>query len=173
MSSKEKKSKKQKEVSKTDLKNLEKKRLKKYEDFMKDNHDWDFYYIIDLLRFKIKMTRKHILQNDIIEEETLAQIILKMTETEVLLERVISDEHQINLDNEFKEKFGGNIHSIMKVKKDNTVKIKFDYSEIPEDKLEEAKEEYTVLREKELELKKNDLKEAFDIMAENIWDWWD
>lgn len=119
------------------------------------------------------MTRKYLLQHEIIEEETMENIIAKMSETEALLERVISDEHRINLDNEFKEKFGGNIHSKMKIKEDDTVKIKFDYSEIPEDQLEEAKEEYTNLREKEFELRKKDLKEAFDIMSENIWDWWD
>ncbi len=41
------------------------------------------------------------------------------------------------------------------------------------DMLEEAKLEAQTFYDKEEELKKSDLKKAFDIMSENIWDWWD
>jgi len=173
MSDKPKKLKQIKKVSKSEQKKLEKKRLKKYSEFMKDNHDWDYRYIIDLLRFKIKMTRKHILQHDIIEKESMALMVAQMTETETLLKRACSNEHLKNIENDFKEKYGGEIKSKMKINKKNGVKMEYDYSEIHEDMLEEAKLEAQTFYDKEEELKKADLKKAFDIMSENIWDWWD
>lgn len=154
-------------------KKLEKKRLKKYKKFLKDNHDWDYAYIIDLLRFKIKMTRKQILKNDSIEEETMKEIVDQMKETETLLNRVISNEHFEQLEQEFKEKFGGKVKTKMKFTKKNQVKFKDNFSKINEDMIEEAKEEFLKLHDKEDELKKEDLKKAFEIMSENIWNWWD
>jgi len=150
-----------------------KKRMKKYSQFSKENYDWDYIHIIELLRFKIKRVRKYIKNNNIIEQQKLDEIVGKMKETENLLERVISYDYKDDLKNEFIQKFGGEIKFKLKFTKNHKLKTKKDYSEIKGDQMEEANIEYDKRSDKEFELMKADLKKAFEIMTEHIWDWWD
>jgi len=162
-----------KKLSKKERKKRDKKRLKKYSKFLRKNYDWDYNYIIDLLRYKIKRVRKYIKKHDIIEKQTLDEIVSQMTETEQLLERVVSYDYGSDLEREFIEKFGGKIRYNTKFKKNHVLEIERDYSEINENQMEEAKKEFEQMREREFELRKADLKKAFDLMTENIWSWWD
>jgi len=162
-----------KKLSKKERKKRDKKRLKKYSKFFRKNYDWDYNYIIDLLRYKIKRVRKYIRKHDIIEKQTLNEIISQMTETEQLLERVVSYDYGADLEREFIEKFGGKIRYNTKFKKNHVLEIERDYSEINENQMEEAKKEFEQMHEREFELRKADLKKAFDLMTENIWSWWD
>jgi len=125
------------------------------------------------LRYKIENVRKYIKKHDIIEQETLDEIVSQMIETENLLKRVVSYDYNADLEKEFIEKFGGKIKLIIKFKKNHQLKIKHDYSDIKEDQIEEAKIEFDKMRDKEFEYRKADLKKAFEIMTENIWEWWD
>lgn len=162
-----------KKLSKKERKKRDKKRLKKYSKFLRKNYDWDYNYIIDLLRYKIKRVRKYIKKHDIIEKQTLDEIVSQMTETEQLLERVVSYDYGSDLEREFIEKFGGKIRYNTKFKKNHVLEIERDYSEINENQIEEAKKEFEQMHEREFELRKADLKKAFDLMTENIWSWWD
>jgi hypothetical protein len=162
-----------KKLSKKERKKRDKKRLKKYSEFLRKNYDWDYNYIIDLLRYKIKRVRKYIRKHDIIEKQTLDEIVSQMTETEQLLERVVSYDYGSDLEREFIEKFGGKIRYNTKFKKNHVLEIERDYSEINENQIEEAKKEFEQMHEREFELRKADLKKAFDLMTENIWGWWD
>jgi len=162
-----------KKLSKKERKKRDKKRLKKYSEFFRKNYDWDYNYIIDLLRYKIKRVRKYIKKHDIIEKQTLDEIVSQMTETEQLLERVVSYDYGSDLEREFIEKFGGKIRYNTKFKKNHVLEIERDYSEINENQIEEAKKEFEQMHEREFELRKADLKKAFDLMTENIWSWWD
>jgi hypothetical protein len=162
-----------KKLSKKERKKRDKKRLKKYSKFLRKNYDWDYNYIIDLLRYKIKRVRKYIRKHDIIEKQTLDEIVSQMTETEQLLERVVSYDYGSDLEREFIEKFGGKIRYNTKFKKNHVLEIERDYSEINENQIEEAKKEFEQMHEREFELRKADLKKAFDLMTENIWGWWD
>ncbi len=125
------------------------------------------------MRYKIENVRKYIKKHDIIEQETLDEIVSQMIETENLLKRVVSYDYNADLEKEFIEKFGGKIKLIIKFKKNHQLKIKHDYSDIKEDQIEEAKIEFDKMRDKEFEYRKADLKKAFEIMTENIWEWWD
>ena len=162
-----------KKPSKKERKKCDKKRLKKYSKFLQKNYDWDYIYIIDLLRYKIKRVRKYIRKHDIIERQSLDKIVSQMTETEKLLERIISNDYIADIEKEFVQKFGGKIRLKTKFKKNHVLKIEHDYSEINENQIEEAKKEFEQILEKEFELRKADLKKAFELITENIWGWWD
>ena len=162
-----------KKLSKKERKKLDKKRLKKYSKFLRKNYEWDYTYIIDLLRYKIKRVRKYIKKHDIIERQSLDKIVSQMTETEQLLERVVSYDYSADLEREFIEKFGGKIRYKTKFKKNHVLEIEHDYSEINENQIEEAKKEFAQILDREFELRKADLKKAFELMTENIWGWWD
>ena len=162
-----------KKLSKKECRKQNKKRLKKYSKFLRKNYDWDYIYIIDLLRYKIKRVRKYIKKHDIIERQTLDKIVSQMTETEKLLERIISNDYIADIEKEFIEKFGGKIRLKTKFKKNHVLDIEHDYSEINENQIEEAKKEFEQILDREFELKKADLKKAFELMTENIWGWWD
>jgi DNA-directed RNA polymerase subunit H (RpoH/RPB5) len=162
-----------KKLSKKERKKQNKKRLKKYSNFLQKNYDWDYIYIIDLLRYKIKRVRKYIKKHNIIERETLDKIVSQMTETEKLLERIISNDYIVEIEKEFIEKFGGKIRLKTKFKKNHVLDIEHDYSEINENQIEEAKKEFEKILEREFELRKTDLKKAFELITENIWGWWD
>jgi len=115
-------------LSKKKQKKQNAKRIKMYIKFIKDNYDWDYEFILDLLRFKIKMVRKCIEKDHLNTKTVQNKMIAQMLETEHLLQKVIS----------------------------------FDYKS----------ESKRVLQDK-LELQKADLKKAFEMMTENIWNWWD
>ena len=74
---------------------------------------------------------------------------------------------------EFIAKFGGKIRYKTKFKKNHVLEIEHDYSEINENQIEEAKKEFEQILDREFELRKADLKKAFELMTENIWGWWD
>ena len=80
-----------KRLPKKKRKQLESKRVKKYTKFLRKNYDWDYIYIIDLLRFKIRKVRKYIKKHNIIEEHELNKIVSKMRETEKLLESLVGE----------------------------------------------------------------------------------
>jgi len=61
------------------------------------------------LRYKIENVRKYIKKHDIIEQETLDEIVSQMIETENLLKRVVSYDYNADFEKEFIEKFGGKI----------------------------------------------------------------
>lgn len=160
-------------LSKKESKKRDKKRMKRYSKFLRKNYDWDYIYIVDLLRFKIKSVRKYIKKHNIIEQNDLDKIVLQMKEAEQLLQRVISYDYHADLEKEFIVKFGGKIKHKFKYLKKHTLTLESDYSQINQNRMEEAKEEYLKMGGKEFELRKNDLKKAFEIITENIWEWWD
>jgi len=51
--------------------------------------------------------------------------------------------------------------------------IKLNSKKINENQIEEAKKEFEQILDREFELRKADLKKAFELMTENIWGWWD
>lgn len=164
---------KAKKKSAKNFKKEEKRRIKKYVKFLKKNPEWDYIYIIDLLRFKIRMSRKYISAHNIIVPEQLDQIVSKMKETEGFLKRVLKSPYLEELEEEFAQKFGGKVKTKMMFGKNKRIKIKTDYSAINPEMIDEAKLEHENLMAKEHELMKADLKKAFDIVLEYIWEWWD
>lgn len=58
------------------------KRINKYVCFLEKNHEWDYVYIIDLLRFKLKMTRKLFEKEGHSVPETKNEIVSQIREVE-------------------------------------------------------------------------------------------
>jgi Ca2+-binding EF-hand superfamily protein len=61
------------------------------------------------------------------------------------------------------------LSNIIKGTKISQIKFKWN---VPNEKLEEAKEVYQLM-DKANALRKNDLEKAFQLMLENIWCWWE
>jgi len=162
-----------KRMDKKKAQEKEKKRLLKYLYFLKHNHDWDYNFIFELLLFKIKMVRKSILKNNYTAKECLDKISVQMREVECLLEKVVKDEYTSVLEREFESKYTCKIKIKIKFKKDHRLISKRNFKGIDKDRLNEAEEEYGLISEKAFEMKKADLRKAFELMTENIWNWWD
>lgn len=150
----------------------EEKRIKKYVRFLKKNPDWDYSAILDLLRFKLKMVRTCIKTNKIIVRKQIAQISLQIKEVEALIQRVMDDQYYSELMVEYEKKYGKVKYTFVKIEGSKSKLLEIKYL-VPDELKEEAKEAHyqTILRSTELQ--KADLKKAFDLMAENIWNWWD
>jgi len=157
---------------KISAKKKERNRIRKYAKFIKNNHDWDYDYIIQLLRFKLKMVRETIQKNSIIIQEQIDQISNEISEVEKLLDKVIADNYFSELKLEFEKKYGKVEHEFIKENDSKNDSFKTIYH-VEEDKLNEAQEEYAKLHNLSFEMRKNDLKKAFELISENIWNWWD
>lgn len=147
------------------------KRINKYVRFLEGNHEWDYIYIIDLLRFKLKMTRKLFEKEGHSMEATKNEMISQILEVEKLLQKVIDDNYFEPFQKEIETKYGKSKFKFGKKKKGlRELIIEWD---LPDDKKAEAICEQTRLHELATQMQKDDLKKAFDLMVENIWGWWD
>ena len=147
------------------------KRINKYVRFLEENHEWDFVYIIDLLRFKLKMTRKYFKKEGHAIEETTNEMANQILEVEQLLRKVIDDKYYEPFQKEIEAKYGKSKLKFGKIKNGvGKLTVKWD---LPEEKKEEAINEQLRLGELATQMRKDDLKKAFDLMSENIWNWWD
>lgn len=148
-------------------------RKKKYARFMQTNYDWDYSYVLDLLRFKLRMTREYIQKNSLCEKEAVAEKIRKIAETEAYLEKIVGDNYLFALIDDFNIRYGKVKHCFEKIENSSNSRFATDWSDVAPEKLEEAKAVYATLHEKAEHQRKDDLRKAFDIMCEQIWDWWD
>jgi competence CoiA-like predicted nuclease len=147
------------------------KRINKYVSFLEGNHEWDYIYIVDLLRFKLKMTRKLFEKEGHSVAETNNEIINQILEVEQLLQKVIDDKYYEPFQKEIETRYGKSKLKFGKMKNGlRELTVKWD---LPEEKRNEAITEQLRLGELATQMQKDDLKKAFDLMAENIWNWWD
>lgn len=147
------------------------KRINKYVCFLEKNHEWDYVYIVDLLRFKLRMTRKLFEKEGHSVPERKNEIVSQIREVEQLLRKVIDDEYYKPFRKEIEAKYGKSKLKFGKIKNGvGKLTVKWD---LPEEKQEEAINEQLRLGELATQMRKDDLKKAFDLMSENIWNWWD
>jgi len=153
-------------------KQKEKKRIKKYVRFLKQNQEWDYQFIIDMLRFKLKMVRKSIQIDGHSNDETTQRITSQIKEVEQLLKKVIDNRYFTALHDDFVQNYGTIEHEFVKIKGTKTHRFETKWN-VPDDKLEEAQKVYFELMNLADALQKKDLEKAFNLMLENIWGWWD
>lgn len=147
------------------------KRINKYVSFLEENHEFDYIYIIDLLRFKLKMTRKLFEKEGHSVPETNNEIVRQILEVEQLLRKVIDDKYYEPFQKEIEAKYGKSKLKFGKKRNGfRELTIKWD---LPEEKQQEVFDEQRRLIELATQMRKDDLKKAFDLMSENIWNWWD
>ena len=148
------------------------KKIKEYKEFLKNDHDWDWAYVIRLLRYKLERTRKCILENNIIKGSK--KVAREIREVEILLDRVAEDNYFHEITKDFRKKHG-KLKTIYEKSEYGpnwlTSKSKFN-KETPQNS-KRLHVQYARLWTKASKMQQDDLKKAFDLMNKNIWNWWD
>lgn len=147
-------------------------KIREYRRILKDDHDWDWEYIIRLLRYKLSRTRICILKNKIVLDAP--EIAKQIADVEILLKRVEDDRYYQNISKDFHKKYGRQ----RKVKRQSLItpgKLITAY----EYKNETSKNRNLIIREnlklhdRAERMRSNDLKKAFALMHKNMQGWWD
>ncbi len=157
----------------------QRRRLREWVDFLRDDADWDFDYILSVLAYKLKRTRERIAGKRIIKD--WRKVAGEIGKVEALLKRVLDDEYHEEVFRDYYRKYG---HPKMKwtdldpeeckksgARPGQLVGMEVLYKGKPS--TPEMDKEFLGLSDKEFEAKKADLRKAFDLMAENIWGWWE
>lgn len=147
-------------------------KLADYKKFLQDDEDWDWAYIIRLLKYKLQRTRNCISRNNIIEN---APIVAKqIREVEVLLERVEKNNYFWQISNGFRKKYGRlKMISEKPLPGKNYSAITFKFAKETPRNSKSAHAQHHQLWIKAEKMQRDDLKKAFELMHKNIWNWWD
>jgi len=141
-----------------------------------DDEDWDYYFILKILTYKLKRTRECIVKNNLIEDaEKISNQILQ---AEQLFTNVMEDKYDEKYITEFNNKYGKCIFKKIPSKCNKTgkilsyeIKITHEH-ETPKNSNKIHKESLRNYEKAQKE-KSNDLKKAFDIMHKHMFEWWD
>lgn len=148
------------------------KKMREYRKFLKDDYDWDWQYIIRMLRYKLERTRKCILDNDIIADAK--KVGREIDEVAKLLKRVEEDRYFEELRRPFFKKYGHpKMISGKPIKGGRAVPVTIAYSKETSRNRNQITKESLRLSKLEDQLRRQDLKRAFDLMLKHIWGWWD
>ena len=146
-------------------------KLREYRHFLKHDEDYDWQFIVRMLRYKLERTRKCILDNKIIEDAP--KVGREIREVVDLLKRVEEDRYFEELHRPFWKKYGK--PTMISGKDDGRglapVTIKYP-KETPRNRKQRIRESIRIDRE-ERRLREEDLKKAFRLMEKNLWNWWD
>lgn len=165
------KTKKPKKVS-ASKREIKKKRLAEWANLLKDDQDWDYIYILTILKYKLERTRKCILSNGIIADAK--SVASEIKEVEELLDKVIKDDYINDFTKDFRKKHGS---LKMTLDEKNATKhgipAKFRFTKDNKKNRSILFVNWRKLTVKAGRARVDDLKRAFDLTAENIWGWWD
>jgi hypothetical protein len=148
------------------------KKVADYRKFLKDDHDWDYDYILKLLKYKLGRTRKCIVANDIVvgAKKTGRQILA----VENLLQRVIENQYLESISGDFHKRYG---KFKMKFKKPakgaRGIEVNSFFDRETPQNSKQLRREFRVLMRRADRLKQRDLAKAFGLIQKNIWCWWD
>ncbi|MGK5089925.1 hypothetical protein WDW86_20430 [Bdellovibrionota bacterium FG-2] len=146
-------------------------KLRDYRDFLKHDADWDWQYIIRLLRFKLERTRKCILDNNIIGDAP--KVGKEIREVVNLLKRIEDDRYFEELHRPFFKKYGKPKMISGKPDARSLIPMIIKYpKETPRNRKQRIRESLQLSKEED-HLRRQDLKKAFRLMEKNIWNWWD
>ena len=159
-------------MKKSKKKQILDKKLREYRNVLKKDEDWDWHFILQLLRYKLERTRRCILSNNIVVEAP--KIARQIREVAVLLERVEKDRYYDEISIDFRKKYGRIRMITGKAQKGaKSVPVEFKYQrETPKNSAVIRKESRRLWKQAE-RMQHYDLKKAFDLMQKNIWGWWD
>jgi Zn-finger nucleic acid-binding protein len=125
----------------------ERQRLAEWAKFLKDDGDFDYSCILSVLSYKLKRTREHIIEHDIVADA--AKIGEQILVVEEMINKVIDD-------NAYYEKI---------------VVPRYKNASPSEDRA--ARRQITAAFKRSHVAREGDLRMALSLMAENIWGWWD
>lgn len=161
-----------KKKSKKNKKKKFEQKMREYRNFLKDDQDWDYIYILRLLKYKLERTRKCITSNDIIMSDQ--KVGKQIKQVEDLFERVCKDEYYAEISKDFHRKYGKLKMISGKAEPGaKSVPVTFKYSKETPENSKRIRKEFRQLIRKENQMRLNDLRKALNLMHKNIWGWWD
>ena len=139
---------------------------------MEDDFDWDYAYILRLLRYKLSRTRQCIVANS--RAVSAKKIGKQIRKVEALLGQVVDDRYYQKISISFHKKYGQPRILKLPSKKDaRAIPITIRYQkETPQNSHKLHREAMRLFRKAE-RMKTMDLKKAFGLMHKEIWGWWD
>lgn len=148
------------------------KKLREYRTFLRNDFDWDWAYILRLLRYKLERTRKCIVANNIIVGAR--RVGREIREVERLLERVTADRYYEQIARPFHRKYG-RLKMVFGERdpRTKTRAVTFTYARETPRTRERIHREADRLHRQAEKMQRDDLKRAFAFMQERIWGWWD
>lgn len=148
------------------------KKIKEYEKILKEDRDWDWAYILMLLKYKLERTRKCIVSNNIIQNNK--KVGREIKQVEVLLDRVLKDGYFEVISKDFNKKYGRiRMKFIKSDLRPNTSQMKTYFKNETPKNSKIIHREFLRLHGRADKMRYNELKKAFDLMSKNIWGWWD
>lgn len=146
-------------------------KMKEYREFLREDEDYDWQYIIRLLRYKLERTKNHIVEHDIIDDAT--KVGKEIQAVVDLLKRIEEDKYFEELHKPFLKKYGNPKLVLEKCKNGTNSSITFKYSKETLKNRSQRMKEQNRLAKLEHQLRKKDLEQAFKLMSNNIFGWWD
>jgi len=147
-------------VARAKLSQMEKDKAKEWTALVSDQDDGDYAEVLDVLRFKLERVRAHIATRKLVKDSSrISKEIRKVT---FLLGKVIADEYEERRSRRFFAKHG--IQRKLGVDSKGVIR-----TGVPDD----LREEFMAEMDAAFDERKSDLKRAFDMMADDIWRWWE
>lgn len=138
--------------------------------FLKDDFDFDWTYILLLLRYKLQRTRRSIEDGNHNDRKATAK---EIAEVESLLWKVTEHDYEEEFLKVFHKKYG-NPKMVLKecVPPIKHIKQMLFIYRNGKEATSAMNRKYMSLFREASSAKKEDLKKAFAIMSEKIWGWW-
>jgi hypothetical protein len=150
--------------------------VSEWAEFLREDYDWDYDFILRTLKYKLGRTRKKILENDIVV--SAKQIAMEILEVEKLIGRVMDHDYHEEHFKAYHKKYGRpkmvRIPPTPEEKEKNPefgCRVEFLYRGKPATAA--MNKESMALFHKAEEARVADLRKAFSLMAERIFGWWD
>jgi len=144
-------------------------RMREWIGFLRDDHDYDYDYILAVLAYKLGRTRQYIKGHNLIKDA--GKVAREIKEVEGLIRKVMADDYHEEVFASFYKKHGHPRRVTREAGPRGLVECDILYggkSATPAMRREQAR-----LYEREDEARKADLRKAFDLMVERIWGWWE
>jgi hypothetical protein len=152
-------------------KKTERMRLKEWNEFLKDDADFDYEHILNVLCYKLGRTKECIVANGIVMDAE--KIAKEIEEVEELLHKVIDDNYFREMTEAFRKENGDLEWETIGGKSDKFSEMRFFFpNETPKNRKGLFRQWHTYGRKAE-KARIADLRKAFKIMSEKIWGWWD
>lgn len=147
-------------------------KVSQYAWFLKDDYDWDYSYIYNLLQYKIKRTRTYIEKYGL--HLDASEQINDMKRAEELLEKLCNDDFSKDLYKEHESKWGKMKSEFTPINNSEAFSWHISYENVKskEDKELEYKE-YRDISIAHEERKQKAKDELFDLLKNKIEYWWD
>jgi hypothetical protein len=165
--------KKIKKIPSKNKKKAEKDRMKGWKEFLKDDADFDYEFILRVLKYKLERTRKCIASNDIVLDAK--RVVKEIKEVEELICKVLKDNYFHEMTKDFRKEYGSLQWKTVKHKDDEGKfdEMRFYFTKETPETRDSIFSKWHAFSKKAEEARKADLKKAFELMSERIWSWWD